>query len=329
MIRFFTIAASKAKSFRDTFTRSNETLDRSSDGTKWDESPYRRGIWSIISNKLSVSDNPSTYPITTVPTPGANVDISLKGITQGTTAALWVTDSGNWWGVGIDQTSVDCNCATCYNYSTNYTPVACGTNYCQGNCATTNYVCNAYNYTCNVVNNRYCKSSSCASWKLASGSGFYVCATWKCNSWNAGNCNESYAQQHNCKTASYPCATYNYYACGTNYCAAWYTTVSGSYSCNCQTCYPQYIRIIQSASNVVTTFISQQVNSVINSLKVLVRGSQITTKAYSDPSLVTQINSDLVYTPTSVAVTPRYGIIVKPSSYAQGNTISGIDIENA
>ena len=334
MIRFFTIAASKAKSFRDTFTRSNETLDRASDGTKWEESPYRRGIWSIVSNKLSTSESPSNYPVVTVSTAGSDVDISLTGATQGTNAALWVTDSGNWWGVGIDQiTDTQCSCSTCFNNNNNIyyfiSGYTCANAYCQGNCATNQ--CNAWNYTCNVVNNRYCKTYSGGNCKkYGTFKGVYDCYggfnAKVCNAYNAGNCNESYAQQHNCKTSS--CATYNYYPCGACTSSAYNANNPTPYTCNCITCYPQYIRFIRSVSNTVSVLTFWTTNAVINSLKVLVRGNQVTTKVYSDKNLASQIGSDLVYTPTGVAVMARYGIIVKPSSYAQGNTVEGIEIEN-
>ena len=323
-----------SRTFIDTFNRANETLLRSSNGGLWN---IIRGTWTVASNKAATADAASTYPLAAVNMATSNVDISLKGVSQGSTAALWVTDSGNWWGVGIDQATTSCNCQTCTtNYNTIYYYISsytCGNAYCQGNCATTNYVCNAYNYTCNVVGNRYCKTYSGGNCKAyGTFKGVYDCyggfnAT-VCNAYNAGNCNESYADQHNCKTASYPCASYNYYACGACTASAYNANNPTYYSCNCQTCYPQYIRVIQSVASTVSVLTSWTMSAVINSFKVLVRGSQITTKAYSDTALASQIDSDLVYTPTGVAVTARYGIMVKPSSYAQGSTVDEVQIEN-
>jgi hypothetical protein len=328
MIRVFTIAASKAKTFFDTFNRANGSLQRSSDGSLWE---MIRGSWGVVSNKASASDGASTYPLAAVPTASENVDISLRGVSQGSSAALWVTDSGNWFAVGIDQTSIDCNCGQCPIYNAeSYFYYDCGDNYCQGNCAIN--VCNAWNYTCNVVGNRYCKTYNtnyCNKWFTSEGKS--VCnGTWNaknCSAYNKGNCNETYAQQHNCKTSS--CQTYNYYKCGDNYCLG-YTppSIAYYYTCNCSTCYPQYVRVIKSVSNTVSELASFAVSSVINSFKILVRGSQITTKVYSGTDLTSQIDSDLVYTPTNVAINAKYGIMVKPSSYSQGSTIDQVEIEN-
>jgi len=62
-------------------------------------------------------------------------------------------------------------------------------------------------------------------------------------------------------------------------------------------------------------------------MKVLTSGTQITTKVYSDPSLVTQIGSDIVYTATGAAISPAYGITVVPSSYSQSYSVGEISIE--
>jgi hypothetical protein len=330
MIKPLSIVSAKAKTFFDTFNRANGSLERSSDGSLWQ---IIRGSWSVSSNKATSTDSSSTYPLAAIPTASANVDISLSGVSQGSSAALWVTDSGNWFAVGIDQTTVSCNCQTCTtNYNTSFTYISsytCGNAYCVGNCA--NYSCTAWNYTCNVVGNRYCKTYNtnyCNKYFTSEGKSTCT-GTWNtknCTAYNAGNCNESYADQHNCKT--YKCAANNYYACGACSATAWNANNPTYYSCNCQTCYPQYIRVIRSIASTVSTLTSFTVSSIVNSFKVLVRGSQITTKAYSGTDLTTQIDADLVYTPTGVAVVPKYGIMVKPSSYSQGNTIDSIQIEN-
>jgi hypothetical protein len=68
-------------------------------------------------------------------------------------------------------------------------------------------------------------------------------------------------------------------------------------------------------------------NSVVQSFKVITSGSSTTVKPYSDTNLVSQIGSDLTYTPTGITITPQYGLMIKPSSYSQGNTIDEITIE--
>jgi hypothetical protein len=94
----------------------------------------------------------------------------------------------------------------------------------------------------------------------------------------------------------------------------------------CQTCYPQYIRILQSTGSVVSEVFSWTVNSIINSLKIKTRGEEITISAYSDESLTTQIGSDIVYTPTGVTVHPSYGITIQPSGQNQGFSFDTFEI---
>ena len=335
------------KYFQDTFNRANETLDKSSDGTVW--KIWGPALWSVVSNKASTSTSASAYPLATVSAPSSNVTVSLKGVSQGSTAALWVTDSNQWWGIGIDQTTVSasalnpteraitgCNCQTCTNPGTvaNYNYVAAyvysvGTgNY--------NYVCNAasypvasYNYTCNVYNTGSCNNAS----------------RYPCNQFSEGMCNVySYycdrTGNRYCNNSMYPIASYSYMCNSAAYPQNYYYVTGANaaypegnynattyYECNCQTCYPQYVRFIQYISGTLTTLSSWIVSTVINSLKVTTSGSSTTTKIYSDANLVSQIGSDLTYTPTGVTITPNYGIMVKPSSYSQGNTIDEITIE--
>jgi hypothetical protein len=64
-----------------------------------------------------------------------------------------------------------------------------------------------------------------------------------------------------------------------------------------------------------------------SALKVKTSGSQLTISAYSDPSMISQIGSDLVYTPTGVTITPTFGITIIPSSYNQGYAVDEIQIK--
>lgn len=102
----------------DTFVRGNTSgsLGTASDGSVW---TAIRGIFAVVSNKAS--GDTTSYPIA-AQTLVADVDIQINDISQGTGAAIWVTDSGNWWAVGADSgTGSNCNCSTCYNTAT-YTP---------------------------------------------------------------------------------------------------------------------------------------------------------------------------------------------------------------
>lgn len=304
------------KGFKDNFLRADETLERSSDGGLWNT---LRGSWSVSSNKLYTSTSPETYPIISTDVSSASVNISIKDISQGTTTALWISDSGNWWGLGIDQVTLvgdnnnatGCDCQTCtgVNYE-NYT-YACGTNYCP-----------SYYYCCNVVGNRYCKAyntSNCKTYYTSKVTGT-VCTAWNasnCASYNSGNCNENPPY----------CLTGNYYACGTNYCTgqnAYYF----SYTCSCVTCYPQYIRLIKSVADTVSTVFSSLISNslIVRSIRTRIRGDKITAEVYENSDLTGKIGSDLVYEPTGVSLNTRYGIAIKPSSYSQGNTSGEIDI---
>ena len=338
-MRLVSLASAK-KYFIDTFDRSNQTLSAATDGTLWN---IIRGTWSVLSNKAYSSTAASSYPLASVKMVSPNATISLKGVSQGSTAALWVTDSNQWWGIGIDQTEVStstlnpteraitgCTCQTCSNTATvaNWNYVAATYN---SNINAYNYQCNVasypaatWNYSCNIYNNGFCNNIS--QYPMVSPTQW----VYTCNVVNNRYCNNSMypiaTYSYMCNSASYP-AVYAY-GFGTNasYPEGNYNMVT-FYECNCQTCYPQYVRFIQSISGTVTTLTSWIVSTVVNSIKVTTSESNTTTKIYSDTNLITQIGSDLTYTPTGVTVTPQYGIMVKPSSYLQGNTIEEITIE--
>jgi hypothetical protein len=337
------IAAASRKIFKDTFNRANQTgIGTSSDGSTWN---IIRGSFNITSNKAD-GQTPSNYPLASVDMPKESVTISLSGVTQGSTAALWITDSGNWFAVGIDQETISCNCQTCTtpgncastNYQCNAGDYPCTVaNYA---CNVANYACNGGNYFCDVVGNRFCRSytspcnamstpfSPCTRWSRVCNGGYntgncngsnsmFTCNVyaWTCNAY-AWTCN---AYAFNCNSASYPCASFN---------------AATFFSCNCQTCYPQYIRFIQSAANTISTLTSWAVAGVIQSFRVIISSinpgktsATATIKPYSDTNLSTQIGSDLTYTPTGVAINAKYGIMIKPSSYSQGTTIDEITIE--
>jgi hypothetical protein len=96
---------------------------------------------------------------------------------------------------------------------------------------------------------------------------------------------------------------------------------------NCQTCYPQYIRLMQSSAGIVTEIFKWAVTTTIKSLKIKTKGDELTISSYSDANLTSQIGTDIVYTPTGVTVNPRHGITIQPSVYEQAYTVGGITIE--
>lgn len=310
------------KVFRDTFNRADVSeIGRASDGSAWN---VLRGSWSILGNKSKAAD--ANYPLISQNMLTSNADISLYGTSTGSAAALWVTDSGNWWAVGLVQEPTDCNCTYYYNTYYYYTASNCpayntgtwnGTN-CSG--STNVATCNEYVTTCSGTwNNSTCNNYS-----------FNVNGTTRCSgSWNASSCNQYYkgctTYTESIQCVSWSPSTQNsgnlyYYACNVQA-----TGYSGPYSA-CDTCYPQYVRVIQSVASTVSTITQWSINTLASALRVKTSGSQLTISAYSDSSMVTQIGSDLVYTPTGVTVTPVFGLTIIPSTYGQSYTTDEIKI---
>lgn len=374
--------------FFDNFNRANQTgLGTATDGSLWRQI---RGQFNISGNQAVGADN--NYPMAVVDMPFSNVDIALSGITQGSAAALWVTDSGNWWAVGIDQVSVT-NCQTCndctawaasncngninsVNWNCEVTSTSCTGGWNTGTAQTNTW--NPFQWTTNSWNP--IQTNPCSAWNTPSGGGTCAqnttdpgfCRAWRstvprnciawnapsprCIAWNAatpgtcrtpgntfgGNPQTSFAFQfggnpqtgtqtwtgNNCKGFTTNCivpGNTNTATCNGTFnpqnCTTW-----NSYSCNCVTTYPQYIRIMKSVASVVSEVYSTTIASVAQSLRVRTNGSQITVKAYSDPNLVTQIGSDIVHTPTGVTVVSTFGITIDPSSYNQGYSIDSVEI---
>jgi hypothetical protein len=119
-----------------------------------------------------------------------------------------------------------------------------------------------------------------------------------------------------------PYAATNPYTCSGGNC------VGGTYyyTCNCSTCYPYYVRILQSVASTVSTITTWTLSTLANSLRIKTSGTQITAQAFSDTALATQIGSDLVYTATGAAITSTYGITLYTSASSQGYTVGTTDI---
>lgn len=154
----------------------------------------------------------------------------------------------------------------------------------------------------------------------------------KCCIYNSPYTNAASYPYGGTNPASYPYAGTNaasYPYAGTNPSSGGTPNYASPYACSCSTSYPQYVRVIQSVASTVSTITSWLISATatIGSFRVKTSGTQITTQVYSDPSLVTQIGSDLVYTATGAVVTSDYGILVKPSTYSQGYTIGPVTID--
>jgi hypothetical protein len=288
----------------DTFDRTDTTTDlgRSSDGSLWNAF---RGTMKVTGNKATSTDSPNTYPAATVKMPKADVTISMTGTGNGSGSLLWATDSGNWWATDVYQ----------YSYSSNW----------YYNAATGNYNCNQQG----TVNG--CDLSTANYFRTCNLNG-YCCAV--CNAWNSNNIKNaaycrtySYTGTYSCSnspTGGYNCiGPYSYTVCNSGT-AVYSVQFGGTYYY-----YPTYVRILQSVANTISTINSVYVgdNVLVQSLKTLISGNQITVRGYSDANMTTQIGSDLVYTATGAAVTTEYGIVITPSGSGAVNTIDSITIE--
>ncbi len=334
------IGTAGSNPFNDDFNRADGSINPAEDGGVWEAV---KGSFQVSGNKAS-SLTDSNYPIAAVSSFTSNVTMDVIG-TTGAGAALWVTDSGNWWAVGVTQEPESCNCVEYYNsytYTYSYSYIS---GYSGGNCASYNNSCCGYTYICTSYNTSNCCGYSCYGYNTSNCCGYScygynskgTCKGYYCSCYNGSNCQGYYCSCYNgsnCAGGYQECTNYS----GCNNCTAYNPVVpnyaignanatgyNGPYY-NCQTCYPSYIKIFQSVGNVVSAIANSKINAVINSLKVTTSGSQITVKAYSDTNQVTQVGSDLVYTATGATLFPRFGLTVVPSTYGQTYSVDEITI---
>lgn len=351
------VAASVRRRFLDFFNRGNtvDTITPSNEsyGGAWD---ILSGIFRINNTRVESLSSPEEYPLATITNSESDVDIYLYDIDNGSAASLWVTDSGNWFAVGVDQHPVDCNCEVateCNRWNSSnvtgyYTFESGGRNaytaasgqYCQ---TVVSGGRNAnYRYRCypRTGCSRYIQGGACIQWY-----NYSYCAP-EVSGYNAPNysttCNTNYSTAYNA-----PNYTTNINGWNAKTCNRW-----NEYTFNCDTCYPQWVRILQSVNGTVTTLGKYLASSVfrtvqsplgtldlvvqdspivdfVRSLIIKIRGSQISVDAYSEEGAVDKIDlqdGDIVYTPTGAEITPRYGIMIVPSEYNQNNYIGGIQV---
>lgn len=340
------VPSSVRKKFLDNFLRPDTTSDLgiTDTGSRWD---LIRGAFRIFQGSAISDDPPSEYPLASVTMPYEDVDIDLYQVDNGSAAALWVTGSGDWWAAGLDQEAVDCNCDTatecdawnskncarrnnancrreeCVRYS--------GSN--RRNCAAwapINYVFVCYNWRINYIyGDRTCSGGS----ELPQSGG--GCVSYP---WNSNNCED------------YDCVRWNNTNCiayNSNNCRQWF-----EYAFNCETCYPQYIRIIQSVANSVSTIFSKVISPTFrtvlspngnlslfeqdnkndptaSSMKIKTLGSNVEIEVFEGDFQTDKINvgEQITYDATGAEITPTYGIMIKPSDYNQNNIIGEIDID--
>jgi hypothetical protein len=93
--------------------------------------------------------------------------------------------------------------------------------------------------------------------------------------------------------------------------------------------YSAILRISQSISDTVSEISSLVVSTTqtIKSILVQTSGNQITAKAFSDITPITQIGNDLIYDATGVIINTRYGISISTAEYSNDEIGSSVKIE--
>jgi hypothetical protein len=305
-------------SISDNFSRTTSgNLGTSSSGSAWNAI---RGIWFSNGTRAQSDSGASNYPIATVQMSTASAVQNIGTVNNGVGAAMWVTDSGNWFGVVAGQETV----TTYYTYCATSAP-ADGVYYTctvespnTGCCTTTGaYYTAAYHvpydgyvtseYICDTFASYYSSYLGYIEYCAAGHNHYYVAViTYGYNvaaSYYAGT---TYCS---CSTFSPGCpVAYTYYVCT-------------SYGTGASNSYPAFVYILQSASNTVTTVLRTAIASVAASLRVTTTSAgAITVKAYSGLNQTTQIGTDITYA-AGAKTSTNFGIIVAPSAYAQGNTL--------
>lgn len=351
------VASSIRKRFIDFFNRSDTSsgLGRADSGGLWDT--ISSFVFKVQANRAVTDESPENYPQTTITMSEPDVEIYMYDIDNGSAASLWVTDAGNWFAVGVDQHPVDCNCEVgveCNRWNgsniTGWTTTESGGRnrftVADGEyCETVQTSSGNQNFRTRCVSSnsctRYVYNAGCVAWQrdtfcFQEGTGQYNAPTF------STECNTNFSDRWNA-----PNFTTNINGYNANECNRW-----NEYTFNCQTCYPQWIRLLQSVGGTVSTIsktlISQAVsivkspnetldlyvqeNPIVNFVRAMVlriNGNQIITETYSDPGAINKIvleDGDIIYTPTGAEVVARYGIMITPSEYNQQNAVGGFQV---
>lgn len=287
--------AAVRKRFKDTFNRATTGIGTATDGSAW---ATLKGSYNVSAGTATSTD--SNYPLVTQDMPYQDAEMLVATSANGAGGAFWVTDANNWWAAGLEQTSVNCNC-TNYYY--------CSSTGCTG-------------YGCTATG---CTSYSCSGYICVA----YGCLGYGCSQYSRGNC-----IAYGCALfAGYGCTAYacNSYSCSGYGCTGYGCTTYGctgySMGTTCQTCYPRSIRILQSVASTVSTITSWTLSSAAGALRIKTKGNDIRVSAYTDQPGTSLIDSEVLYTASSPTKTKKFGLVVAPASYNQGNTFNGVTID--
>lgn len=266
-------------------------------GTLYGGTPDFVEVTSIVAN-TSIS-----YRIKggTVPTAGTVSNIYTRGKDGGSGLSLWVTDSGNWFGVLYGR-SIDtsCNCSQC----------GLGTYSCNGWSPTSS--CNSWTQGCASYTCTYSNYSSSTQFQSTTGNWFPVFA-WApaCSTYQGQSCSSFCSGGY--AFAGYICSS----------------SVQNTGPCNCQTCYPPYISVIKSVSSVVSEVTRWTLASMAAAFKVITNSTSkiITIRPYKEQSMTTQIGADLTSDLSAIATTTKkFGIVLAPSDQIQGKNLDDFNI---
>ena len=313
----------------DSFNRSTSgNLGTADSGQAWSAT---LGTWFANGSQAQSNDSASNYSIAAIDTGSTSNIQTIGNTTNGTGAAQWITDSGNWFGVAAGQEIVNtvyyysCGCSTCSacQYAVTVGPVGVGCG-CYGG-GTYYYVCGTtYCYS----DYQYCYQGAGYTYSTYGGGSYlytvYVPGSTICN-YHPGYCTTYYAVCSTTTPCTYSCSYYTFYS---------QCQVSYTYTCGCSTCsggsisYPAFVYVYQSVANAVTTVLRTAISAVAASLKVVTSGGNtITVTTYSD-SLTTPTDAPITYTSSSTQTATQFGILLSPSQYNQGSTLDNYQSQN-
>jgi hypothetical protein len=302
-------SSSKKTKFSDDFNRTqNSTINDTS--KPW---VSNFGDWGANGTRAIGKLAASSYPIAYIPF-SQNSTQSAK-VDKGMGLVFWHSSAGSWWATVSRQVT------TSFSYSCN--PYSCNCVSC--NCTTSGgdaYSCSGGSYpNCAFGSTATYTGQSCDVCPSGYYSYFGYCGSGSCGGYPCSIVNQG----------SYNCVNNYSYSCNSGTC---YTPVSTSCSTCCSTCYSTcsgssdafYLRLLKSVGGTVSEATSSiSLSSPAVMISTTVSGETITSKAYSDEAMTSQLGTTLSHTAVSPAKGYGVGIIRTPSD-SQGDTVDNYSV---
>jgi hypothetical protein len=264
--------------------------------------------------------------------PTQNNIITLEDTDIGSGVALWVQTSADWWMVSVDSSYAFIPESTTYtsnqqflenNQFTSQGFFTSGTGYLNNfSGAWATFFSYTARYTSGAVfSARYTRTGPTSYSRSYSPPSYTYTRFYS----------QAFSGQSPAYTASY--STQAVFTSGTNYTTSPQAfTSSVVYTSAMQESsfsYSSIIKISRSINDIVSEVSSLIVSSVqtIKSIIVQTLGNQITAKAFSEITPVTQIGDDLTYTATGAIINTKYGISLSKSEYGNDTIGSSLKIE--